>query len=234
MLHFFKHFSIRESHIAYVLATLLCALTAAFMTHYVMKLNYGIPPAIATNPLPAPTSSVQTPTWFLGNDANAGLSAQWRLVGLVAQGPGITGLALLQAANENRARVVRVGQTLPDGAILTAVDIKHATLNSLGNVQTLQLEAPSGSTAVNNSPNRSMDINGGMSNLNMPQGAINLTNPAPSQIPQGIAPNLANTTNAIGQVPVTLPTPAINNSLAKTTTSNFQNNRAVKPRNLAQ
>jgi hypothetical protein len=120
--------------------TLLFALFLGLSTHTILNTFYGEQ---------APLSNIQsandsmgiapitpiTPSWFSSAASNAN-SSLWRLVGTVVAGK--RSYALLQT-NEERALLLRIGQSLPDGSQLLSVQHKSATLINNGTETLLTL-----------------------------------------------------------------------------------------------
>jgi Type II secretion system protein C len=125
------------------LPTLLCAvfmgLAAALGTHFVLKTLYGVPaPAQAPAQAARLNTATTAPNWLM-----SGASAQASdmvLLGVVAQNTQATqGLALLQTASGERAKVYAVGQSLPNGAVLKSVSARSITLDMGNHLNTLEL-----------------------------------------------------------------------------------------------
>lgn len=122
------------------LGLVFLGLSAALGTHFTLKTLYGVP-APATAPVQETPSSTHatTPIW-LSSGANAQVT-DMVLLGVVAQGDSATqGLALLQAAGNERAKVYAVGQTLPNGAMLKSVSARSITLEIQGALKTLPMD----------------------------------------------------------------------------------------------
>lgn len=148
-------FSLQKSLPALVCVALL-ALGAALGTHFVLKTLYGVPAPAALAPLAAPIA-VGVPAWLAGGGAAQDSSIS--VLGIVAQSTdGQRGLALLQTSSGDRAKVYSVGQTLPNGAVLQAVQSRSVTLNAQGQLQTLPLDLKTSAAGAAVNPQRGVAV----------------------------------------------------------------------------
>jgi hypothetical protein len=150
-------------------SVVLLAGLVALITHTVLNVVYSdTAPATDVSPSVATFTPPSPPAWLL-TTASAVSVSPFNLVGVVVEGS--SGYALLQQG-EQRAKLLRVGQSLPDGTQLLAVHQKSATLIQQGVQSTLTL------SAANNSGN-----NSGGPTANSAMGAINPVTGLPSNLP---------------------------------------------------
>jgi hypothetical protein len=121
-----------------VVSVSLLLVLVTLVTHTVLNALYGdaAPDTSTISPALLPTFEPPSVPAWLGTVAAAQPASTWVLVGAVAAGQ--KGYALLQKSDE-RARLVRIGQMLPDGTQLIAVERKSAILLQQGVQTTVSL-----------------------------------------------------------------------------------------------